>query len=76
MNYAFDQIARAQEACRGERPSVARAILCAHFPHKTESFFKRNLQLVLTLTPEQVVKVVGYPDPTGERAVRHVLATA
>lgn len=74
MTHALDQIAAAQDECRAESPRVAREILRAHFPHKTDSFFKRHLPLLLTLSPEDLIKTIGYPDPTGETAVRRILA--
>ena len=69
-------IADIQDECRDLEPKTARAILVANFPQKTDSFFKRNLKLVLALDPETFASVIGYPDPTGEEAVANVMAVA
>lgn len=74
--HAINQIAEIQDECRAESPKTARAILRSYFPHKSDSFFKRNLQRILALSPDDLARVIGYPDPTGEKAVRNVLAVA
>mgnify|MGYP006932319260 FL=1 len=71
---ALDQIAAIQDECRSESMEAASNILAAHFPHKTVTFFKRNLDLVLAISADDFARVIGYPDPTGEKAVRNVLA--
>lgn len=50
--------------------------LAEHYSHCTRSFLERNLDRLLAIEPEQLVLVIGYPDPTGEIAVRRALATA
>lgn len=67
-------IADIQDECRDLAPRTARAILVANFPQKTDSFFKRNLKLVLSLDPEAFANVIGYADPTGEKAIRNVMS--
>ena len=70
----FDQIATMQRECMGEAPSVARAIILAYYPSLSENFVKRQLVNILALSPDDLVRLIGYPDPTGEKAVRNVLA--
>lgn len=77
MTHAQDQIdliADIQTECLDVAPQTARLILRANFPQKTDSFFKRNLPLILSMDPEELVPMLGYPDPTGETAVRNVMA--
>lgn len=57
----------------GKRAAVDH--LAEHYSHCTRSFLERNLDRLLAIDPEQLVLVIGYPDPTGERAVKRVLAT-
>ena len=71
---ALDKIAAIQDECRSESMETATNILAAHFPHKTVKFFKRNLDLVLAISPDDFARIIGYSDPTGEKAVRNVLA--
>ena len=60
-------------AMPGKRAAVDH--LAEHYSHCTRSFLERNLDRLLAIDPEQLVLVIGYPDPTGERAVKRVLAT-
>ena len=71
---ALDKIAAIQDECRSESMETATNILSAHFPHKTVKFFKRNLDLVLAISPDDFARVIGYSDPTGEEAVRNVMS--
>lgn len=57
----------------GKRAAVDH--LAEHYSHCTRSFLERNLDRLLAIDPEQLVLVIGYPDPTGERAVKRVLTT-
>ena len=69
----FDQIATMQHECMGEAPSTARAIILAYYPSLSENFVKRQLVNILAISPEDLVRLIGYPDPTGEKAVRNVM---
>lgn len=72
--HALNQIAEIQTECRAESKRTALEILAANFPRKSKSWLARNMQFILTLSPDDLVRVIGYPDPTGEKAVRNVLA--
>jgi len=69
----LDQIAQVQEDLRTESPKVAEAIFLANYPNQTPSFFRRNYKYIVSLSPEQLAQVIGYPDPTGDNAVDNVL---
>lgn len=71
--HAFTQIADMQDECRAESPATARAIILATFPKLSMNFVKRNLQQILSLSPEDLVDLVGHPDPTAREAIRRVL---
>ncbi|RCS81823.1 hypothetical protein [Brachybacterium alimentarium] len=72
--YALSQIAEMQDDCRAESPATARAIILATFPKLSMNFVKRNLQQILALSPDDLVEIVGHPDPTAREAIRRVLA--
>jgi len=72
----LDEIAVLQQECSQVPPKVARQILMANYPQRPESFFKRNLRLILTLDPDQLIQILGHKDPTGETAVNNVLEGA
>lgn len=69
----LDQIAMVQEDLRTESPKVAEAIFLANYPDQTPSFFRRNYKYIVSLSPEQLAQVIGYPDPTGETATNNVM---
>ena len=50
--------------------------MAEHYSHLTRSWINRHLDRLLDLDPEVLVTVIGYPDPTGERAVRNVMEAA
>lgn len=47
-----------------------------HYPAFPERFWNKNLGRLLRMDPEQLVKVIGYPDPTGERATGLAMVSA
>lgn len=54
-----------------------RAHLVEHYPHIPANFWKRvTPSTVLAMDPEQLVRVIGHPDPVGEQAVHNVLREA
>jgi len=69
----LDQIAEVQEDLHTESPKVAEAIFLANYPDQSPSFFRRNYKYIISLTPEQLAQVIGYPDPTGETATNNVM---
>lgn len=71
--HAFTQITEMQDECRAESPATARAIILAHFPKLSMNFVKRHLPQILSLSPEDLVDIVGHPDPTAREAIRRVL---
>jgi hypothetical protein len=70
---SLDQLAGLQEDLRSESPKVAEAIFLANYPDQTPSFFRRNYKYIVSLDPNQLALVIGYPDPTGEQAVNNIL---
>lgn len=72
--YALTQITEMQDECRAESPATARAIILANFPKLSMNFVKRHLPQLLSLSPEDLVDIVGHPDPTAREAIRRVLA--
>lgn len=74
--HALSQIAQMQEECRGENPPTIQAIILSYYPSLSVNFVKRQMMRILALSPDDMVRVIGYPDPTGEKAVRNVLAVA
>lgn len=61
-----------QKECRGLCPKDARAVLVEAFPWRSDSFFKRNLQHVLSVSAEDFLRLVGHSDPTGEMACEFI----
>lgn len=49
--------------------------MAEHYPHLERRWINRHLDRLLDLDPEALVLLIGYSDPTGEKAVRNVLAT-
>lgn len=69
----LDQVAEVQEDLRTESPKVAEAIFLANYPNQSPSFFRRNYKYIVSLSPEQLAQVIGYPDPTGETATNNIM---
>lgn len=46
------------------------------FPHKARQWLNRNLPYLMALDPDGLQGVLTYSDPTGNTAVRGILATA
>ncbi|WP_313278947.1 hypothetical protein [Timonella senegalensis] len=69
----LNAVLKVQKRCLNLNPKEARAVLVTAFPHKTDSFFKRNLQAILSLSPEAFLRVVGYSDPTAHKAINKVM---
>ena len=70
----FDQIKQMQTECLGENPPTIESIILGYYPNLGKNFVKRQMFRILALSPEDLVRLIGYPDPTGEKAVRNVLA--
>ena len=47
-----------------------------HYSHLSPNWINKHLDRLLSLDPEALVSVIGYPDPTGEEAVANVMAVA
>ena len=47
--------------------------MAEHYPHLESRWINRHLDRLLELDPEALVTIIGYPDPTGEKAVRNVM---
>lgn len=62
-----------QKKCRGLCPKDARAVLVEAFPKRSDSFFKRKLPEILSLSPEAFLRVVGHPDPTALKAINNIM---
>lgn len=71
--HALTQIAQMQEECRGENPPTIQAVILSYYPSLSVNFVKRQMTRILALSPDDLARVIGYPDPTGEKAVRNVL---
>lgn len=52
---------------------AAVAHMAEHYPHLEPRWINRHLDRLLELDPEALTRLIGYPDPTGEKAVRNVL---
>lgn len=65
-----------QDSIRGLSKKDAVAHLLDLFPHLSKSWTERNLGYLSALDPAGLASVLGYADPTGEKAVRNVLAVA
>ena len=50
--------------------------LAALFPARTERWFARNLPRLMALTPDDFARTIDHADPTGDTAVRRVMADA
>ena len=72
--HALNQITEIQDECREVGKKAALDILAANFPTKSKSWLTRHMPFILALSPDDLVRLIGYPDPTGEKAVRNVLA--
>ncbi|HEY4598893.1 hypothetical protein [Corynebacterium sp.] len=72
-SYAFSLISEIQDECRDVSRKTAADILAANFPSKSRDFLNRNLAYILALSPDDLARLIGYPDPTGEKAVRNVM---
>ena len=72
--HALSQIAAVQDECRAESKAAAVEIMHSHYPYKSKQWIHRNFHLLMALSPDDLVRLIGYPDPTGEKAVRNVLA--
>ena len=69
----FDQIKQMQTACLGENPPTIESIILGYYPNLGKNFVKRQMFRILALSPDDLVRLIGYPDPTGEKAVRNVM---
>lgn len=69
--YTLEDIAEFQEDAL-RCPSKLDAVnhFAEHYDHLTPRFLSRHLETLMSLDPEQLVSLIGYPDPTGERAAR------
>lgn len=45
------------------------------FPHRTKTWFNRNLHYIMALDPEQLGELLPHRDPTARDAVRNVMAS-
>lgn len=55
-----------------KKDAVATLLEC--FPHKTKSFFERNLTHLMRLDPVSLFSTLTYADPTADKAIRNALA--
>ena len=69
----FDQIKQMQAECLGENPPTIESIILGYYPNLGKNFVKRQMFRILALSPDDLVRLIGYPDPTGEKAVRNVM---
>lgn len=46
--------------------------LASLFPHRTRSWHHRNFERLMSLTPDQLGRVLTYADPTGETATHRI----
>ena len=69
----FDQIKQMQAECLGENPPTIESIIRGYYPNLGKNFVKRQMFHILALSPDDLVRLIGYPDPTGEKAVRNVM---
>ncbi|GAB3191995.1 hypothetical protein [Nesterenkonia suensis] len=68
----LEDIAEVQQDAREQGSKLdAVAHFAEHFPHLPSDWVARHLDMLLGMDPEQLVSVIGYPDPTGERAARN-----
>lgn len=71
ITYTLEDVAEFQEDAR-RCPSKLDAVahFAEHYDHLTPRFLSRHLETLMALDPEQLVSLIGYPDPTGETAAR------
>ena len=69
----FEQIKQMQVECLGENPATIESIILGYYPNLGKNFVKRQMVHILALSPDDLVRLIGYPDPTGEKAVRNVM---
>jgi len=50
--------------------------MAEHYPHLSPNWIGKHLERLLSLDPEQLAQVIGYPDPTGETATNNVMKGA
>ena len=62
-----------QEAIRGMTKRDAVDHLHSLFPHKTREWLRRKFPYLMAMEPDDFRRALGYADPTGEDAVRHVM---
>ena len=72
--HALSKIAAVQDECRAESKAAAVEIMHSHYPYKSKQWIHRNFHMLMALSPDDLARVLQYQDPTGERAVRNVLA--
>ena len=73
----IEDVRDVQEDARSQ-PNRRAAVLHLHehYSHLSPNWINKHLDRLLDLDPEAMATVIGYPDPTGERAVRNVLTAA
>ena len=55
----------------GRRAAVEH--MAEHYPHLSPNWINKHLGRLLALDPWELARVIGYPDPTGETAVKNVM---
>lgn len=69
-------VAELLEECKNLSKKVGVEVLHANFSGTSRSFFHSRFELLINMTPEEMVRVIGYADPVGERAVRRVMCAS
>ncbi|AYR00925.1 hypothetical protein PP636_gp48 [Arthrobacter phage Hestia] len=62
-----------QESVAGMTKKDAVAHLHSLFPHKAPAWFTRNLVYLMSLDPINLGEILGYSDPTANKAIRNVM---
>jgi hypothetical protein len=61
-----------QDAIRGLSRKDALDYLTELFPHKARQWFNRNLAYLMDLDPLGLSRILGYSDPTANKAIRNL----
>lgn len=69
----IEDVRDVQEDVRAQ-PNRKAAVMhmSSHYSHLSPNWINKHLDRLLMLDPEALAQVIGYPDPTGEAAIRNI----
>lgn len=75
--FTLQDVADLQSDVKAQRTKRAAVDhLAEHYPHLNRAFIVRNLAYLVSIDPEELIRVLGYPDPVGEQATTNALRRA